>query len=111
MVPRGRYFVEMSTLHAQRLIIKDNWFTESNCRLATISSQPTLQPTDRSNLMWPDPLHAGAYRFEIISGGMQGVRSVALSQTSTAKHVLHTTGGVKSISCLLLYNARYVIHS
>ena len=46
------------------------WFTESNCRLATISSCPTSQPTDRSSLTWPDPLRTGAYQFEIISVGM-----------------------------------------
>ena len=51
------------------------WFTESNCRLATISSQATSQPTDRSSLTWPDPLRAGAYRFEIISAGMQGCKT------------------------------------
>ena len=61
MVPRDHYFVEMSTLHVQRLII-NGWFAKSNCCLATISSQPT----DMSSLTWP-----GAYRFEIISAGMQ----------------------------------------
>ena len=65
--PRGHYFVKMSTLHAQRLIIKDGLLNP-----ATISLQPTSQPTDRSSLMWPDPLHAGAYQFEIISGRMRG---------------------------------------
>ena len=69
--PRG---ATRSLLHRNELalcILNDykGWFTESNCRLATISSRPTSQPTDRSSLTWPDPLRAVAYRFEIISAG------------------------------------------